>query len=87
VAGGTLFYGFVVALLISHTTSRVLHVAAVVVAFLLVVLVAASRMYLGAHFFSDVLAAFFESVAWLGICLVGVHLVRWRTATPPGGMR
>jgi membrane-associated phospholipid phosphatase len=87
VAGSTLFYGFVAALLISHTQSLARHIAAVIGALLMVILVAASRMYLGAHFFSDVLAAFFESLAWLGLCLVGIHLIRGRAATSLKGMR
>ena len=87
VAGSTLFYGFVVALLVSRTTSRVLRAAAATGALLMIALVASSRMYLGAHFFSDVLAAFFESLAWLGICLVGLHLVRWQAVTPSGGVK
>ncbi|MEP7184543.1 MAG: phosphatase PAP2 family protein [Rhodanobacter sp.] len=87
VAGSTLFYGFVAALLISHTSSTARRVAAVIGALLLIILVAASRMYLGAHFFSDILAAFFESVAWLGVCLVGIHLIRGRTATPARRIR
>ncbi len=76
VAGSTLFYGFVAAFLISHTYSTALHIAAVIGALLMVALVAASRLYLGAHFFSDVIAAFFEGFAWLGLCLVGIHLIR-----------
>lgn len=87
VAGSTLFYGFVAALLISHTDEPALRIAAGIGAFLMIALVAASRMYLGAHFFSDVLAAFFESIAWLGICLVGIHLSRWRAETSPTGER
>lgn len=82
VAGSTLFYGFVAALLISRTPSTLRRVAVVIGALLMIILVAASRMYLGAHFFSDVFAAFFESVAWLGICLVGLHLLRVRKAKP-----
>ena len=80
VAGSTLFYGFAAALLISHTHSIALRIAAVMGALLMITLVAASRMYLGAHFLSDVLAAFFESLAWLGLCLVGTHLIFRRTA-------
>jgi membrane-associated phospholipid phosphatase len=87
VAGSTLFYGFVAALLISHTHSLARHIAIVIGALLMVILVAASRMYLGAHFFSDVLAAFFESLAWLGLCLVGIHLIRAREGTPLQSMR
>ena len=48
----------------------------------MVLLVAASRMYLGAHILSEVPAAFFESLAWLGLCLGGVRMIqRWRNRT------
>jgi membrane-associated phospholipid phosphatase len=87
VAGSTLFYGFVAALLISHTRSLAGHVAMVLGALLMVILVAASRMVLGAHFLSDVLAAFFESFAWLGLCLLGMHVWRGRAAARREGMR
>jgi undecaprenyl-diphosphatase len=40
---------------------------------LAVVLVAISRMYLGAHYLSDVVAAAASSTAWLVVCLSGVH--------------
>ncbi|HET9032660.1 MAG TPA: phosphatase PAP2 family protein [Dokdonella sp.] len=82
VSGSTLFYGFLAALLISRSHSRRRNVAIVSAAMAMVLLVAASRMYLGAHFLSDVLAAFFESLAWLGICLIGVQMTRrWRNWT------
>ena len=83
VAGSTLFYGFVAVLLIDHTRSLARQVAVVIGALLVVALVAASRVYLGAHFYSDVLAAFFESFAWLGLCLVGIHVIRGRIAALP----
>lgn len=75
VAASTLFYGFVAAWLISrtHTLGRQLPIA--VGALLMVALVATSRMYLGAHFFSDVLAAFFECTAWLGMCVLGMQVI------------
>lgn len=71
VAASTLFYGFLVSWLISRTHAPGRRLTAVAAALLMVALVATSRMYLGAHFFSDVLAAFFECVAWLGLCLLG----------------
>lgn len=87
VAGSTLLYGFLGAWLIRRTSSLAGHVAIILGALLMITLVAASRMYLGAHFFSDVLAAFFESLAWLGLCLVGMHLSRgratWSKQGPP----
>ena len=76
----TLLYGFLAALLISATPSRARQGTAITGALSLIILVAASRMYLGAHFLSDVLAAFFESVAWLGLCLVGLKVLRYQRA-------
>jgi undecaprenyl-diphosphatase len=34
-----------------------------------VALVAFTRMYLGVHYLSDVVAAFAEGVAWLALCM------------------
>jgi len=67
-AGSTLLYGFVAAFLIAHAQSRAARIAIAALALLLVALVASSRIYLGAHFMSDVMAAFFESLAWLTLC-------------------
>lgn len=47
-----------------------------VVALFVIVLVGFSRMYLGAHYLSDVLAAFAEGIAWLSICFTGVATLR-----------
>jgi undecaprenyl-diphosphatase len=30
-------------------------------------------MYLGVHYLSDVIAAFAEALAWLTLCLMGIH--------------
>jgi undecaprenyl-diphosphatase len=46
---------------------------------LVIIAVAFSRMYLGVHYLSDVVAAFAEGVAWLAIC-VGALAAFWREA-------
>jgi undecaprenyl-diphosphatase len=73
VAATTLFYGFLLALLASRTRTWTPRLALGLVALAVIVLVALSRMYLGAHYLSDVLAAFAEGVAWLTLCVVGIH--------------
>ena len=46
----------------------------------LVALVAGSRLYLGAHYLSDVLAGIAEGCAWLAICVTGTATWRRRQA-------
>jgi uncharacterized membrane protein YdjX (TVP38/TMEM64 family)/membrane-associated phospholipid phosphatase len=76
-AGATLFYGVLAAFLVSRTYEWRLRLAAVLGAICMVALVAFSRMYLGAHYLSDVLAAICSSTVWLVLCLSAGHaLVR-----------
>ena len=83
VTGATLTYGFLAAMVITgpHRWSRKLVV--VLVALALVALVALSRMVLGAHYLSDVLAAFAQGVAWLTLCIVGTRT--WSHFRAPAG--
>ena len=73
-AGATLFYGFLAIYVVSHVKRLSVRVACVVAAATMVVLVAFSRMYLGVHYPSDVLAAMSASTAWLVIALGGMRL-------------
>lgn len=78
-AGATLFYGVLAAFLVSRLYDLQARAACVLIAVLMVVIVAFSRMYLGAHYLSDVAAAACSSIVWLVLCLSGVHgLVRKR---------
>ena len=81
-AGATLFYGVLAAFLVSRIRDLQLRATIVAVAVVMVVAVAFSRVYLGAHFVSDVVAAACSSMAWLALCLSTVHaLVRRKMAT------
>lgn len=77
--GATIFYG-VLALIVTYSirtwSRRVLvgWLAAFVIA-----LIGASRIYLGAHYFTDVIGAIAIGLAWLSFCWTGVEtLRRWR---------
>lgn len=79
-AASTMFYGLLAAYLVCLTPRRWVQVAIVSGAVLMVVLVGISRMYLGAHYFSDVLAAAAESACWLAVCITAGSTLRRRRA-------
>jgi undecaprenyl-diphosphatase len=73
VAGATLFYGFLVAMAVLRPGAWRWKVAAALAATLVIALVALSRMYLGAHYLSDVLAAAAEGSAWLSLSVLATR--------------
>jgi undecaprenyl-diphosphatase len=68
-AGATLLYGVIAAYLMSRTQSRPRRIAIAAAAFALVALVGFSRMYLGLHYLSDVVAAMLWAVVWVAACV------------------
>jgi undecaprenyl-diphosphatase len=80
-AGSALFYGVLAAYVVSRTRSTPVRTAAIGSWIAMVSLVAFSRVYLGVHYFSDVLAATAWSLAWLALCLAVVHALRGRGAS------
>jgi membrane protein DedA with SNARE-associated domain/membrane-associated phospholipid phosphatase len=77
VAGSTLFYGLLAAFIVTRVEAWRWRVLVALLAFLIVAMVALSRVYLGVHYLSDVLAALAESIAWLTLCLTAIHT--WRS--------
>lgn len=75
-ASATVLYGFVVCFFAAHAASRSRLAVAIVGALLALALVALSRIYLGVHYLSDVLAAAAEGCMWLALCMTG--LAAWR---------
>ena len=72
-AGATLFYGFLAAYMVWNMKSAWPRVIAVLGCMFMVALVGFSRIYLGVHYLSDVLAAVSMSMVWLVGCLLGVR--------------
>jgi len=74
-AGSTVFWGFACVLAWSWPAPVALRRALAAIAPLTVALTCLSRVYLGAHYFSDVLAGVCEGIAWVCAC----EMLRART--------
>jgi membrane-associated phospholipid phosphatase len=77
--GSTLFYGLLAIFLAHSIRSWRWSVFSFGVASLWVASIGVSRIYLGAHYLTDVLGAIAVGLAWLAFCWTGVETLRkWR---------
>jgi membrane-associated phospholipid phosphatase len=73
----TVLYGVLAAYFVASTKQSTLRVLIILLASLMILLVGFSRIYLGAHYLSDVVGAMAEGLAWLSLSLIAVYSV-WR---------
>ena len=69
VMGSVIVYGLLAYLLLQRKPSRPVRLVIIGVTTLIVLLVGLSRMVLGVHYLSDVLAGFAAGGAWLVVCV------------------
>ena len=74
----TLLYGLLAVFAVLNLKAWRWRVRAVVMAGLVILMVGFSRIYLGAHYLSDVLAAMAAGIAWLALCFTAVDTLRRR---------
>jgi undecaprenyl-diphosphatase len=84
-AAATVFYGLLACYLVRQVRTWPARAAIMAAACALVMLVALSRMYLGVHYLSDVLAAAAEGAAWLALCITAVSALQRRRAARARG--
>ena len=63
---------------------RTPQISVVVAAALLIGAIGLSRLYLGVHYFSDVVGGYAAGLLWLSACISGLEVARrWRAGAPP----
>jgi membrane-associated phospholipid phosphatase len=72
----TVFYGTLCVVVLSRAPARCWRAPAVVISTIMIALVGFSRIYLGAHYLSDVLAAVAEGLIWVALCIITVEAMR-----------
>ncbi len=72
----TCFWGLLAAFAASRIKSQVGRLSVVAICVLMILLVGFSRIYLGAHYLSDVLGAMAEGIAWLAFTMTAVETLR-----------
>ena len=80
--GATLLYGQLLLFVLPSLKGRTLRLLCIFSAAALVLLVGFTRIALGAHFLTDVLAAIFFGIIWLMLCTVLGKSVQRRTVAP-----
>jgi membrane protein DedA with SNARE-associated domain/membrane-associated phospholipid phosphatase len=74
--GSLVAYGMLAYLLVRAARSRWQRVAPIACAVGLALLIGLSRMYLGVHYFSDVIGGYAAGVVWLATCISGLEVLR-----------
>jgi undecaprenyl-diphosphatase len=77
-SAATLFYGLLASYVMIACKGWSVRLGTAAACTVMVLLVAFSRVYLGAHYLSDVLAGMAGSAAWLTICITAISTLRRR---------
>ena len=72
----TILYGVIAIYLMLRMTSWPGQSLVAVIAAVIVLFVALSRMYLGAHYMSDVVAGMAAGIAWVAFCLTAIEALK-----------
>ncbi|HEX6189285.1 MAG TPA: phosphatase PAP2 family protein [Pyrinomonadaceae bacterium] len=74
----TVFYGTLCVFVVSRLRDWKSRALAILFSVFMIPLVGFSRMYLGAHYLTDVLAGIMEGISWIAACLLSLEIVRRR---------
>ncbi|WP_201596866.1 phosphatase PAP2 family protein [Psychrobacter vallis] len=77
--GSLVFYGFIFYLVVRSAQKKSMKIMAFIFLGTLILLIGMSRIYLGAHFPSDVIAGFLAGTVWLILCLLALEWIQWQS--------
>lgn len=77
--GSLIFYGFMIYLIVISKRSKMFKWTVSSLAVILFLLIGISRIYLGAHFPSDVIAGQLAGTVWLFSCIMTLEWIKWQT--------
>lgn len=77
--GSVIFYGFVIYLLLRSGKSKLFKGIAISFLGVLIALIGISRIYLSAHYPSDVLAGFTAGAIWLTLSILALEWIQWQS--------
>lgn len=73
--GSVVFYGFLIFLMWKYFKNKPFNIAASIVLPILTIFVGYSRIYLGVHYFTDILVGFVSGVAYLAVAIFVFELL------------
>ncbi|KGP92206.1 hypothetical protein N780_01190 [Pontibacillus chungwhensis BH030062] len=76
--GSMVFYGFMIYMVSTTRWKKSIRYVLNTILGLLIFLIGFSRVYLGVHFPTDILAGFAFGISWLFVCIYGLELTLWR---------
>jgi undecaprenyl-diphosphatase len=80
--GSLVGYGMLAYLLLTiWVKRRLIRVSVVSVLSVLVVAIGLSRLYLGVHYFSDIVGGYAAGLLWLSACITGLEIARRQPGT------
>ncbi|MDC3417430.1 phosphatase PAP2 family protein [Aquibacillus salsiterrae] len=77
--GSLIFYGFMIYFIIRSRRSIVIKSFLSAFFGFLIIAIGFSRIYLGAHYPSDVLAGYLAGAVWVILCILGLEWLEWQT--------
>lgn len=76
--GAITFYGFIFYLIVISNLNRKWKITINIILGVLAITIAFSRIFIGVHYLTDILAGLTLGLAWLLICIMALELMLWR---------